>query len=71
VTKDEGLCSPKAIAFIFNRSNPSSARLNTKTYSTVCISRQVATEFLEQQFFPEERLNVSLMKKLGDKKWIK
>jgi hypothetical protein len=71
VAKDEELRSPKAITFIYNRSNPNNTRLNTKNYSKLRTSPQVANEFLKQLFYPEKRLNDSLIKQLGDKKWIK
>jgi hypothetical protein len=67
----EGLRSPKAIAFIFNKSNPRNSRLNTKTYSTVRTSAQVSTGFLETESCTETGLNVSLIENLGDMKWIK
>jgi hypothetical protein len=69
VTKDEGLRSPKAIAFILNKCNRNRNRLKTKNYSILGKSQSV-TEFFKRMSFIENRLNVPLMKKLGDKKWI-
>ena len=69
--KNEGLRSPKAIAFIFNKSNPRNSRLNAKTYSTLCISAQASTGFLETESCIETGLNVSLIENLGEIKWIK
>jgi hypothetical protein len=64
----EGLRSPKAIAFISNKSNPQNSRLNAKTYSTLCISAQIASGFLEIESCNETGLNISLIENLGDMK---
>jgi len=70
VTKDEGLRSPKAIAFIQSKCSRNRNRLKTKNYSTARKSLP-ATEFFNKTNRVENRLNVPVMKKLGDKKWIK
>jgi hypothetical protein len=72
VAKNEGLRSPKAIAFIFNRCSPNRNRLGTKTYSTLRISiLESATDFLKNKQCVDNTLNVLLMKNLGEQIWIK
>jgi hypothetical protein len=68
--ENEGLRSPKAIAFIQSKCSRNSNRLRTKTYSIVRTSPK-ATEFFNKTNRVENRLNVPLMKNLGDKIWIK
>ncbi len=68
VTKDEGLHSPKAIAFIVNKLNPR-RRLDKKKYSTLQTLLKTVTELLEKSKKIENRPNVPLTKNLGDNKW--
>jgi hypothetical protein len=71
VMKNEGLHSPKAIAFIFDKGNRrSSKRLEKKTYSTRQILKKV-TELLKQTKPTVNSLKVSFIKNLGDKIWTK
>jgi len=70
VAKHEGSRSQKAVAFIFDKGNISSVSVNTETYFNLRISQQAAINFLEQ-LFPAKRSNYSLIKNIGDKKWIK
>ncbi|MCW4010958.1 MAG: hypothetical protein NWF05_10115 [Candidatus Bathyarchaeota archaeon] len=70
MAKDEGLYSPKAIVFIQSKGSRSSFRLETKTYFTVRSRIEKAADFLEPKKRVVNRLNVSLMKKLGDQEWI-
>ena len=70
VTKDEGLHSPKAIAFIGNRPKRNQ-RLEKKKYSILRKFLKTVTEFLKEPNKIENRLNAPLMKNLGDKKWTK
>jgi len=72
VIKVEGLRSYKAIAFIPSKSNPRNTRLKTRTYSTLRTSLQKNAIFSKNsKFLLETRLNVPLVEKLGDAKWIK
>jgi len=71
VTKNEGLHSQKAIAFIQNKSSRNLKRLKDKTYSTIRKALRKVTQLLETKNDAENRLNVLLMKNLGDLKWIK
>jgi len=66
---DEGLRSPKAIAFIQTRC--SRIRLEAEKYSTVRKSPREGTEFLKGAKFSESSLKIYVMKYLGDRKWIK
>jgi hypothetical protein len=70
VTKDEGLRSPKAIAFI-QRNCSRKQRLKKKTYSTVRFALKKANEILKKPNQTDSSLKVPLMKNLGDKTWIK
>ncbi|MCW4018631.1 MAG: hypothetical protein NWF00_08160 [Candidatus Bathyarchaeota archaeon] len=72
MAKDEGLCSSKAITFIQRKGSLNDFRLGTKIYFTIGISRiQNAACFLKTRNRVVNRLNVMLMKNLGDQKWIK
>jgi hypothetical protein len=66
----EGLRSYKAIAFINRKAN---MRLAAKTYSVLRMSLQRKTAIFpkEIEFRVETRLDVALMKKLGEKEWKK
>ncbi len=68
VTKDEGLHSPKAIAFIVNKPNPK-RRLDKKKYSTLQTTLRKVTKILKKSNKIENRPNVPLSKNLGDNKW--
>jgi hypothetical protein len=70
VVQDEGLRSYKAIAFI---SSKAYMRLNAKTYSELRMSPQRKTAIFPKNIKSRvaTALDVTLMKKLGDKKWKK
>jgi len=70
VVQVEGLRSHKAIAFINSKSN---MRLDAKTYFVLRMSLQNKTAIFPKnvEFHIETRLDVPLMKKLGDKEWRK
>jgi hypothetical protein len=70
VTKVEGSCSYKAIAFIGSKSNPRNPRLKTKYYSKLSRSLQKSQLFSENTFSVRKSIERILMKK-GDEKWIK
>jgi hypothetical protein len=63
VTKDEGLRSPKAIAFILNRCSPNRSSLITKTYFIKSAISIIASNFVETRKNVVNRLIVPLMKK--------
>jgi hypothetical protein len=65
VTKNGELCSPKAIAFIFNKCSQRSNRLDTKAYFSVRQSPQ-NLKFLQGKKSLENSINVSF-KKIGEK----
>ena len=69
MTKDEGLHSSKAIAFIVNKCSRSQIRLEKKTYSIFRASLDSASEFLRKTESVVNRLYVSLIKDLGDQEW--
>jgi hypothetical protein len=70
VVQDEGLRSYKAIAFI---SSKAYMRLNAKTYSELRMFPQRKTAIFPKNIKSRvaTALDVTLMKKLGDKKWKK
>ncbi len=68
VTKDEGLHSPKAIAFIVIKSNRKQF-LDKKKYSTIRIFLKKVAKLLKETNNKENRLNVPSTKNLGDMKW--
>jgi hypothetical protein len=70
VVQVEGLRSYKAIAFI---SNKAYMRLDAKTYSELRMSLQRKTAIFPKNIKSrvETPLDVTLMKKSGDKKWKK
>jgi hypothetical protein len=61
VTKDEGLHSPKAIAFIQTKCSQNWNRIETKPYSIIHTSKRV-TEFLEI-ICVDNSLNVKVQEK--------
>ena len=63
VTKDEGLRSPKAIAFILNKCSPNRSSLITKTYSINCAILIIASNFVKARKNVVNRLIVPLTKK--------
>jgi hypothetical protein len=63
VTKDEGLRSPKAIAFILNKCSPNRSSLITKTYSANRAILIIASNFVKARKNLADRLIVPLMKK--------
>jgi hypothetical protein len=63
VTKDEGLRSPKAIAFILNRCSPNRNGLITKTYFIKSAILIIASNFVKTRKNVANRLIVPLMKK--------
>ena len=70
MAKDEGLHSPKAIAFIRSKNTRFSIILREKNYSTIgasCIEK--AADFLQTRKSVVNRLNIKLMEKIGDLKW--
>ena len=71
VTKVEGSRSYKAIAFINSKSNPRNTRLNTKNYSTLCISLHQTQVFSGSIFSVREPARKNFNEKLCDEKWIK
>jgi hypothetical protein len=69
VVQIEGLRSYKAVAFINRKGN---MRLDAKTYFVLRMFPQRKTAiFPKIKFRVETRLDVPLMKKLGDKEWRK
>jgi len=70
VVQDEGSRSYKAIAFI---SSKAYMRLNAKTYSILRMSLQRKTVIFPKNIASrlETALDVTLTKKLSDKKWKK
>ena len=67
--KVEGLRSYKGIAFIRSKSNPRTARLKAKIYSTLRRSLQRAQIF-SKNTFSARKTREYFNKKLGDEKWI-
>ena len=66
VTKDEGLHSPRAIAFIFNRCSREAKKLRSITYNTLRTTLRKVTNFLKITKQAENRLSVTPHKNLGD-----
>jgi hypothetical protein len=66
VSKDEGLHSSKAIAFIVNKCSRSYIRLEKKIYSVFRASLDSASELLRKIESLVYALYVSLIKDLGD-----
>ena len=62
MTKDEGLRSPKAIAFIFNKCSPSRSSLLAKIYFVNSAILIVASNFIETRKNVENGLFVPIKK---------